>query len=65
MAALEASLERARIKFWDCPMYGKDDQHPRIDGHAVPTRVRIQWDDDKATCLDCGRTSQDEGRERD
>lgn len=53
MAALEESLAKARIKFWDCPQYGKDAQHPRS-----PTRVRIEWDGDVATCLDCGRDNQ-------
>jgi hypothetical protein len=37
-----------RIKFWDCP-----EHHPRL-----PQRVRIRWDGDVATCLDCGRTNQ-------
>jgi hypothetical protein len=42
-------LPDARIKFWDCP-----EDHPR-----EPQRVRIVWDGDLATCLDCGRTNRD------
>ena len=43
----------ARVKFWDCPEFPSEPGHPR-----EPQRVRIQWDGDVATCLDCGRTNQ-------
>ena len=61
IAELEGALSRARIKFWDCSLYGKDAQHPRIQPPEVPARVRIEWDGDVATCLDCGRTNQEGG----
>ena len=51
MAALEASLERVRVKLWICP-----------NGNAVmPGLHRVEWDGDLATCLDCGQTSGREG----